>query len=193
MSTPALQTEDILWAVKYVLRAQLPASLLEVQTRRNAELDPLTLEPRCSVTLPLPVRIDLGFDENVLYLPITAFPRVNVIGAPLSPNNPLRGDQRIAEATHDVLLEWLTFNALRSGVPAEEIKTEAVCMAVRYGEAIIAVLRQGGSYAGFEPPSIIPAVDEGQPMIWKDRETGAELGYLTGGTITLPVTGRYTA
>ncbi len=188
MATRALQTEDIAWALHAAITADLPAALAAVEAWRNAQ-------DRLPLLLPPPVRIDMGFDELAFTLPPESYPRISIIAAPLSPDRPLLGDQRMAEAVHTALVEWLIFVGNRAGIAPQDIKQEAVIMAWRYGEALLSVLRDNSPFAGFEMGSIAPQVDEGQPTALRlNRNNAQEItGFLAGGTASLVLRGTYTA
>jgi len=186
---PALQTEDIAWAMIDLFDEHIEGALADVEVRRNAE-------GRLLLSLPVFVAMDMGFDELAFTLPVSGYPRLSVIGAPLSPARGKQSDQgNFAEATHEALIEWLVMEPARMGAALPVIKHEAVVRGWRYGEALLQVLRDVGTFAGFTPMTIAPQVDEGQPYAARlNRNNASEVsGYVAGGTIRLQLQGFYVA
>lgn len=176
MTTPYLQTEDIAWAVYDTLVNNLPAQLEEVEARRNAQ-------GRMTVALPVPAIIDLGFDVEAMDAPPDMFPRVSFMAAPRAPQT-VDADQRLAMATHGILLEWMIIANSRM---------EATVRAWRYGEAILQTLLAMPAFAGFEPETMLPTVQEGQPLEFDGQSSMAPTNrrYMAAGQVTLPVRGKY--
>lgn len=175
MAKPALQTEDLAWAVHDVLLNELPGNLQEVEARRNAQ-------GRAIVTLPNPVLIEFGFDIEALDSPPDKFPRIAFIAGPRTPNTEPTNNF-LAMATHEVLIEWMIL---------AESRVEATFRSWRYGEAILQTLIKQSNFAGFQTLDIVPATAEGQPMEY-DTNTGVGQLYLAGGQTTIPMRGMYGA
>lgn len=175
MATKAVQTEDIAWALKDVLDEKLPEALLRVQTERTREVYDLVVPPN---------GVELGFRYNALQAPPEDYPRVAVIAAPRRDDANQNG-QRVTIVTHSVLVEWQVYRPTF---------TEATIVSWRYGEAVMLVIRENGPYAGFDPRSIAPQIDEGVAMpVRLGLTADPYTGFIAGGTAIIDMDGRYVA
>lgn len=180
MSTPYLLTEDICWAIKRELDANLAVNLTEVQDRRNMQYGAEVAD----LLLPYPVRLGVGFNLKILELPPEEYPRISVVGAPRgSQGDTFRGD-RLAKAQHFVLLEWVIM---------DQDQERATVLAWRYGEAILQTLLGGyANFAGFTPMTSISDTNEAQPTeIVVDRARPSSRAFIAGGSTTIPLEGIY--
>lgn len=172
--TPVLQSEYLVRALETVLAAQIRTHLDAVEALWVAAGDPLDL--------PSPAAITRGFNEGLLKLGSEDFPRISILGAPLTPVS--NTDQhRFAEAIHTIVLEWHVL------APTSR---DAVTRMWRYGQAIMGLLWEAQSFAGFHPVGLVPTISEGQPMPHVGPVGRKPEGlYIAGSIATWPFRGRY--